>query len=163
MNVPLRILICLVGSASCASSGAVRGAGGNVTKWSGSFRPPALASNAVLAPATPNRGMGTITLTSLGGTPAQTRIDLSVNVTTESSSQVAWAVFAGACGAPGPIVAGQNEFPTISVSSNGDGHVRTDVTFTLDPKGAYHANVYWTARVNDMNDIMMCANLQPGR
>jgi hypothetical protein len=29
----------------------------------------------------------------------------------------------------------------------------------LDPKASYHANVYATDRVNDMNDVIMCANL----
>jgi len=32
--------------------------------------------------------------------------------------------------------------------------------FTLDKASTYHVNVYWTPRANDMNDVMMCANLQ---
>ena len=58
-------------------------------------------------------------------------------------------------------LAGQNQFQPISVSSSGDAHLRTDIAFTLDPKASYHANIYWTPRANDMNDVMMCANLQP--
>jgi hypothetical protein len=120
-----------------------------------------MASSAVLAPATPNRGSGTITVTSLGGTPAQMRVELSINTSSGSNTQVGWALFSGGCGSPGPLVAGQSSFPPISVSSSGDGRIRTDLAFTLDPKSAYHANVYWTPRANDMNDVMMCANLQP--
>jgi hypothetical protein len=60
------------------------------------------------------------------------------------------------------MVAGQSEFPPISVSSTGDGHVRAEIPFTLAAGSSYHVNVYWTPRANDMNDVMMCANLQPG-
>lgn len=158
------ILAALFGAAACASSGsAVRTttASGTVSRWSGSFRAASMATSAVLAPATPNRGTGTITVTSLGGAPAQMRVELSISTGNGTNSQVAWALFNGACGSPGPAVGGQNSFPPISVSSSGDGHIRSDMAFTLDPRSAYHANVYWTPRANDTNDVMMCANLQP--
>ena len=112
----------------------------------------------MLAPATPNRGTGTINVTSLGGTPAQVRIEVSVSGA-PPSTVLAWAVFGGGCGSPAPIIANGSLFPTISVSSAGDGRVRTDITVTLDPRASYHANVYATDRVNDMNDVIMCANL----
>lgn len=166
MIVRLRIVGCLIGLAGCATSGAAVGAtsgGGTVSKWSGSFRPTTSASNAVLAPATPNRGLGMITVTPLGGTPATSRINLSINTGAGGGgNQVAWAVFSGPCGSPGPIVAGQNQYPPISISSSGDGRVEVMMAFTLDPKSSYHANIYSTPRANDMNDVMMCANLQPG-
>lgn len=38
--------------------------------------------------------------------------------------------------------------------------VQVDLPVTLDPRASYHANVYWTPRVNDMNDVMMRENLQ---
>jgi hypothetical protein len=157
------VLCSLVGLGACASSGAGGGASrtsGPVTQWSGSFRSATMATNATLAPATPNRGTGSITVTRLGTTPAQMRVDISIN-TGAGASQNGWAIFNGGCGSPGPMVAGQNQFPPISVSSSGDAHVRTEIAFALDPKVSYHANIYWTPRANDMNDIMMCANLQP--
>jgi len=88
-------------------------------------------------------------------------MEVSINSATGQASQVAWAVFTGGCGSPGPMVAGQNQFPAINVSSSGDGRIRIDLPVALDPKMTYHANVYWTPRANDMNDVMMCANLQP--
>ena len=112
----------------------------------------------MLAPATPNRSAGTITITSLGGTPAQIRIEVSISGGPPSST-IGWAVFGGGCGSPAPIIANAGLFPTIPVGSSGDGHVRADVTATLDPRASYHANVYATDRVNDMNDVIMCANL----
>ena len=112
----------------------------------------------MLAPATPNRGTGTINITSLGGTPAQIRIEVSISGAPPAST-LGWAVFNGGCGSPAPIIANASLFPTISVASTGDGRVRADMTATLDPKVSYHANVYATDRVNDMNDVIMCANL----
>ena len=163
MITRLGVLACVIASAGCASSGAARSATtGTVSKWSGSFRPSASASNATFAPTAPNRGTGSITATQLAGTPTTTRFELSINTGGGSGNQVAWAVFSGACGAPGPYLAGQNQFPPISVSSSGDGRVQVDLRVALDPHASYHANVYWTPSVQDMNDVMMCANLQPG-
>ncbi|HEY2378552.1 MAG TPA: hypothetical protein VGH98_21410 [Gemmatimonadaceae bacterium] len=114
----------------------------------------------MLSPATPNRGSGTITLAALGGTPAQTRIEVSITGAPPNTA-VGWAVFGGPCGSPAPIVANQGQFPAISVSSSGDGRARVDISLSLDPKASYHANVYSTDRVNDMNDVIMCAVVSP--
>jgi len=161
MKARFRTLISVLGLAACASSGASRPApSGNGTHWSGSFRGTNSASSAVMAPATPNRGAGTINLTALGGTPAQTRVEVTISGATPNM-QLGWAVFGGACGSPAPIVAGQNQFPAISVSNSGDGHIQADISFSLDPRSSYHANVYFGSRANDMNDVMMCANLTP--
>ena len=154
------VLISLIGLAACASAGTTKATQqGSAGSWSGSFRPGNAASSALLAPATPNRGSGTISLTALGGTPAQTRIEVSISGAPPSST-VAWAVFGGGCGSPAPIIANASQFPTISVSSTGDGRVRTEIAVVLDPRMSYHANVYATDRVNDMNDVIMCANLK---
>ena len=161
MIARLGVLGCLIGLAACASgSGSAARTSGPVTSWSGSFRSGTNAMNGTLAPATPNRGTGTITVTRLSTTSAQMRVDISIN-TGAGASQNAWAIFSGACGSPGPMVTGQNQFQPISVSSSGDAHLRTEIAFTLDPKASYHVNIYWTPRANDMNDVMMCANLQP--
>jgi hypothetical protein len=161
MKAQFGTLVSLLGLAACASSGASRPASsGNFAHWSGNFRSTNSASSAMLAPAMPNRGTGTISLTALGSIPAQTRIELMISGATPSV-QLGWAVFGGDCGSPAPIVAGQNQFPPISVSSSGDGHVQADIAFALDPRSSYHANVYFGARANDMNDVMMCANLTP--
>lgn len=165
MITRLGVLCCLIGLGACASSGAGRSASrtsGPVTQWSGSFRSATSATTATLAPVTPNRGSGMITVTRLATTtPAQMRVDISINTGGGAASQNGWAIFSGGCGSPGPMVAGQNQFQPLSVSSSGDAHLQTEIAFTLDPTATYHANIYWTPRANDMNDIMMCANLQP--
>ena len=154
------VLISLIGLAACASAGATKATQqGSPGSWSGSFRAANAASSAMLAPATPNRGAGTINLTALGGTPAQTRIEVSISGAPLNST-LGWAVFGGGCGSPAPIIANANQFPAISVSSAGDGRVRADIAVVLDPRASYHANVYATDRVNDMNDVIMCANLK---
>lgn len=157
-------LVCLIGAAACASGGGAAGSrgGANSNTWSGSFKPAASAVNASLAPATPNRGTGTVTVTALATSPARSQVELSILAGAGAVDQVAWQIFSGACGSPGPSIAGQSQFPPISISSTGDGHIRTEMAFALDPAGTYHVNVYWTPRANDMNDVMMCANLQPG-
>ena len=163
MTARFGVLCCLVGLGACASSSAgsaTARTNGPVTRWSGSFRSATMATNATLAPATPNRGTGTITVTRLSPSTSQMRVDISINTGT-GASQNGWAIFNGACGSPGPMVTGQNQFQPISVGSSGDAHLRTEMAFTLDAKSSYHANVYWTPRANDMNDVMMCANLQP--
>jgi hypothetical protein len=153
------VLISLIGLASCASSGATKATQqGGTGSWAGSFRSTNSASSAMLAPGTPNRGSGTINLTAMGGIPALTRIEVSISGAPPSTT-LGWAVFGGGCGSPAPIVANSSQFPTIPVSSSGDGRVRTDIAVVLDPKASYHANVYATDRVNDMNDVIMCANL----
>ena len=154
------VLVCVVASIACASSGAGRVATGNASRWSGSFRPSTMASSAVLAPASPNRGAGTISITAMGGTPARIHVEVTLSGA-PPSTQLGWAVFSGPCGSTAPMLAGQTEFPAISASSSGDGHVQADMAFALDPKGAYHANVYFTPRPSDMNEVMMCANLKP--
>lgn len=151
--------LIFVGVGGCASSGASRPAPrGSVTQWSGTFRANNTSNNGALMPASTYRGAGTINLSALGGTPAQTRVEVSINGAMPNV-MLGWGVFAGSCGSPAPMVTGQNQFPAISVSSSGDGHVRADISFALDPNSSYHANVYSTSSANDPNSVMMCANL----
>lgn len=153
------ILISLIGLTACASSGAARPTQqGSTGNWTGSFRSASSAANAMMAPATPNRGSGTINVSPLGGAPMQVRMDVSISGAPPNTT-LGWAVFGGTCGSPAPIVANASQFPTIPVSSSGDGRVRAEMTVALDPKASYHANVYSTDRPNDMNDVIMCANL----
>ena len=161
MMTRLGTLVSLFVLVACASSGGPNPAtrGSAAGRWSGSFRSTGSSSSAMFGPATPNRGSGTISLSPLGGLPA-TRVELSIR-DAPPSAQLGWAVFGGNCGSPAPMVSGPNEFPAISVSSNGEGRIKADISFTLDAKSSYHANVYFTPRANDMNDIMMCANLTP--
>src|SRR5947207_1941710 len=129
------LLIFVLASTACASGRAARITQGSATSWSGSFRPATMPSSAVLAPATPNRGSGTTGVRSLAGTLAKTRVEVSVSGA-PPGSQLAWAVFSGPCGATAPMLAGQTEFPAISVTSSGDGHIQTDMNFALDPRAA---------------------------
>jgi len=162
MNAQLRALLCLVTASGCASAGSTHTAGNPASGWSGSFRPRPMHSSAELGPAVPNRGTGTVTITPVPGSPGRVHVDLDVNVGVPPSGQVAWAVFSATCGSAGLIVANQNDFPPMDISSTGDGHFRGDMVFTLDPASSYHVNVYSTGRANDLNDVMMCAELRPG-
>ena len=91
-------------------------------------------------------------------------VELAVNdAPVPPESQIAWAIFTGTCGSPTPMVTGPQEFPLIEVASNGSGAVRTEMSLTLDPRGSYHANVYWTARASGVSGVMMCANLGRGK
>jgi hypothetical protein len=101
-------------------------------------------------------------VTPIPGAPGRARIDLNVNVGVPPGGQVAWGIFSSTCGSAGLIVANQNDFPPMDISSTGDGHFRGEMVFTLDPTQSYHVNVYSTARANDLNDVMMCAELKPG-
>ena len=157
----LGALLAFVGVAACASSGASHPASrGTVTQWSGTFRANNSSNNGTLMPSSTYRGAGTITLTAIGGTPPATRVEVSINGATPDV-QLGWGIFAGGCGSPAPMVTGQNQFPAIQVSSSGDGHVRTDISFALDPNSSYHANVYPTVSANDPSSVMMCAKLSP--
>jgi hypothetical protein len=161
----LGVLLCLVGATACASAGAGSGGGSSapVARWSGSFRPTTMASTAVLAPATPNKGSGAIVVTPVSTSPARAKVELSVNMGSTEGGQHAWAIFTGPCNSAGPMVAGQNEFPPLEISSSGDGRFQGEMSFGLEPAGSYHANVYWSSRAHDLNDVMMCANLSPER
>ena len=164
MTARFRVLLCLVAAGGCASAG---GSTARVTQsgsagWSGNFRPLPMHSSAEFGPAVPNRGTGSIGVTPVAGAPGRMRINLDVNVGVPPSGQLARAIFGGTCGSPGLIVANQNDFPAMDISSTGDGHFRGEMVFTLDPTQSYHVNVYATARANDLNDVMMCAELKPG-
>lgn len=163
MNAQLRALLCVLAASGCASAGAARTTGTASASWSGSFRPRPVHSSAEFGPAVPNRGTGNVTITPVAGAPGRVHVDLIVNLGAPPAGQVAWAVFSATCGSSGLIVANQNDFPAMDISSTGDGHFQGDMVFTLDPSSSYHVNVYSTPRANDLNDVMMCAELRQGR
>lgn len=163
MIARLRVLLCVVAASGCATSGGHPGGAATASSgWSGTFRPRPMHSSAEFGPAVPNRGTGTITVTPIPNAPGRVHVDLNVNLGVPPSEQAAWAVFGSTCGSSGLIVANQNDFPPMDISSTGDGHFRGDMVFTLDPTQSYHVNVYSTGRANDLNDVMMCAELKPG-
>jgi len=151
------VLLALVAGSACASHTAARAAGPE--RWSGNFRQ---AGNSAVIGAELSRarstGYGTILLTPVADQPGRVTIDLSVN-TSLSGTQIAWAVFEGPCNSPSPPVIAVNEFPAIEIGSNGNGTVRGELPMTLNVRGSYHANVYWTRRATDVSNVMLCANL----
>lgn len=144
-----------------ATSGSTRPEARGVARWSGSFKQPQMAASSIVGPARPNTvaAFGSIMLTPVEGDANRVRVDMSVSAPVSGGTQLAWAIFTGPCGAPTPPVAGPNEFPLIEVSNNGGGMVRTTMSMTLDPHSEHHANIYWTGRVSDVSNVMMCANL----
>lgn len=151
-------LIAALGACAAKSAGSTAS---GPAQWTGSFRQSQSATSGVVGPATPGKGAayGSITLTPQDGTPPATKIELSISTPSPSGTQIAWAVFSGPCGSTAPPVAGPQEFPTIEVASSGGGFVRTSMRFVLEPRSAYHANVYWSSQVSDVSNVMMCANL----
>ena len=93
------------------------------------------------------------------GVARRYRVELSISAPMEPSTHLAWAIFSGPCGTPSPAVAGLNEFPAIEIGSGGGGSVHAVMALSLDPRGSYHANVYWSSRASDVSNVMMCANL----
>ena len=155
------LLVALLGTAACASrpsAGAASPLRGGPTRWAGSFRQMQMPT-AEVGPATPNRGYGTIVLAPVEDSPGKMRVELSVNAPVPAGSQIAWAIFTGTCGSPSPMVTGEHQFPMIEVGANGSGAVRTEMSLSLDPRGSYHANVYWSSRARGVNEVMMCTNL----
>ena len=171
----LRALVYLgiVAIAACASSSSstssTRSASSapesGPTRWTAQFKQTQGASTAAIIPGQmgSSSAYGSITVTSQGTTPPATRVELSVNAPVPSGTQVGWAIFSGSCGAPTPPIVGPHEFPTIEIGGNNNGSVRVNFQLALDPRGAYHANVYWGSQVTDLNNVMMCANLSRTR
>lgn len=151
------VILASVIACAGARAGSTSGVGSGV--WTGSFRQPSTAASAVVGPATPGRAaaFGNLTLTPTGD-PGRYRVELSISAPVEPNTQLAWAIFSGPCGSPGPAVAGINEFPAIEIGSAG-GAVHTVMAFGIEPRGSYHANVYWSSRASDVSNVMMCANL----
>jgi hypothetical protein len=134
-------------------------------RWSATFKQTQGASTAAIIPGQmgSSSAYGSITVTSQSATPPATRVEVSVNAPVPSGTQVGWAIFTGSCGAPTPAVLGPHEFPTIEIGGNSNGSVRASLPVSLDPRGTYHANVYWGSQVTDLNNVMMCANLARAR
>lgn len=151
------VLAVLAGCASAGTGSKTTAAPG---VWSGSFRQPQMAASAVVGPATPGRGAayGNITLTPEERRPRAYRVELSISAPVEPNTHLAWAIFSGPCGSTAPAMAPLNDFPPIDVTSAG-GSVRTEMMLALEPRGSYHATVYWGSRATDVSNVMMCANL----
>ena len=159
------LVLASLATAACASRPPAGAAGlpsGGPGRWSGSFRQMQMPT-AEVGPATPNRGYGSIVLAPSADNPGKMRVELTVNAPVSPGSQIAWAIFTGACGSPSPMVTGEHQFPMIEVGANGSGAVRTEMSLALDPRASYHANVYWSARARGVNEVMMCASLSPAR
>lgn len=156
------LIVCLVVLAGCASGTMAPGSNAGPGGWSGSFRQPQVAASSVIGPATPQRGAsyGTLILNPVNGRPGNYQVELSMSAPVEPSTQLAWAVYSGPCGATATAVAGLNEFPMIEITSGG-GAVHAVMALALDPRGTYHANVYWGSRASDVSNVMMCAKLDP--
>jgi hypothetical protein len=129
-------------------------------RWSGSFKQSQNSSAQLGLSMGTNRGYGSIKIEPVGTGSGQIRIELSISAPVPAGSQIAWALFNGACGSAAPMVTGENRFPPIEIAGSGSGYVRVDMQQQLDSRAAYHANVYWTRRARDLGDVMMCAPLK---
>jgi hypothetical protein len=156
------IAACASGSAATSTSASPES---GPVRWSSTFKQTQGASTAAIIPGQmgSSSAYGSITVTSQATTPPATRVEVSVNAPVPSGTQVGWAIFTGSCGAPTPAILGPHEFPTIEVGGNNNGSVRASLPVSLDPRGTYHANVYWGSQVTDLNNVMMCANLARAR
>jgi hypothetical protein len=167
MKACRRSLICLLGfAAGCATSQSSASRATGPSPWVGAFRQSQMAAAAVVGPASPQRtaAYGNITLTPVeSDTSGRVRVELSINAPVAPGTQLGWALFPSPCGAATPTMTGAHEFPTIEISNSGNGSIRTVMSLRLEPRGAYHANVYWSSQVTDVSNVMMCANLARAR
>jgi hypothetical protein len=157
----------IVVAGGCAHGGisTSTGQGGETPRWTGQLRQVEGSSQSAVMGTSTNstRGAyGDIVVTTKDTLHALSTVDLSVSAPTIGSTQLAWAIFSGPCGAPLPPVAGVNEFPPIEITSGGS-RVKADVNFALRPGGEYHVNVYNSNRASDVSNVMMCAPLRLGR
>jgi hypothetical protein len=162
---PVASVLLLAAVGACASKSTMASSSGGPPRWSGTFKQSQSATSAVIGPATPGKGAayGTVSAAPLPEGTTGNRIELSISTPLAAGTQIAWAIFSGPCGSPTPPLAGPQEFPTIEVTSTGSGYVRASMPFLLDTHAAYHANVYWSSRVSDVSNVMMCANLVESR
>ena len=158
--VPSVVVLAACASTQSSSSSVAQSAAApaGAVRWSGSFKQTKMPT-AQIGAATPNRGFGTITVTQPAGETGRVQIELSVNAPVAPGTQIAWAIFDGACGSASPMVTGENQFPIIEINGTGGGYVKTEMSLTLDSRASYHANVYWTTHARDLGDVMMCAPL----
>jgi hypothetical protein len=167
MNACRQLLLCLFGfAAGCATSQTSASRSTGPSPWVGAFRQSQMAAAAVMGPATPQRtaAYGNITVTPVeSDSTGRVRVELSINAPVAPGTQLGWALFPSPCGAATPTMTGANEFPTIEISNSGSGSIRTVMSLRLEPRGTYHANVYWSSQVTDVSNVMMCANLARGR
>ena len=157
----------IVVAGGCAHGGmsASTEQGGETLRWTGQLRQTEGSSQSAVMGTSTNstRGAyGDIVVTTKDTLHALSTVDLSVSAPTIGSTQLAWAIFSGPCGAPLPPVAGVNEFPPIEITSGGS-RVKVDVNFALRRGGEYHINVYNSNRASDVSNVMMCAPLKLGR
>lgn len=167
MRVFSRVVACavIVLSGGCASSRYRAGAAGGTIRWTAQLRQvEGSSASAVLTGRTNStRGAyGEISITTQDTVHSRSTVDLSVTAPTIGSTQLAWAIFTGACGSPTPSVVGVNEFPPLEITSGG-ARVRLDLSFALRPGTEYHVNVYNSNRASDVSNVMMCAALQLSR
>jgi hypothetical protein len=160
-------LICLVGlAAGCATTQSSASTSTGPSPWAGAFRQSQMAASAVIGPASPQRtaAYGNITLTPVeSDSSGRVRVELSINAPVPPGTQLGWALFPSPCGAATPMMTGAQEFPTIEISNSGNGSIRAVMSLRLEPRGTYHANVYWSSQVTDVSNVMMCANVARAR
>ncbi len=162
---PITSALMLVALGACAPKASVSSPSTGPSRWTGTFRQSQSATTSVIGPAAPGKGAayGTITAVPLPSGTTGNRIELSISTPLAAGTQIAWAIFSSPCGSATPPMAGPQEFPTIEVTSTGSGFVRASMPFVLDSHATYHANVYWSSRVSDVSNVMMCANLVESR
>jgi hypothetical protein len=157
----------IVVAGGCAHGGmsTSTGQGGEPLRWTGQLQQTEGSSqSAVLSGrvASTRGAYGDIVITTKDTLHALSSVDLGISAPTIGSTQLAWAIFSGPCGAPLPSVAGVNEFPPIEITS-GASRVKVDINFALRPGKEYHINVYNSNRASDVSNVMMCAPLRLGR
>lgn len=167
MRAYSRAVACavVVISSGCASTGQRTLGGAAAARWTAQLRQvEGTSASAVLTGRTNStRGAyGDITVTTRDTLPPRSTVDINVSAPTIGSTQLAWAIFTGGCGAPTPSVVGVSEFPPLEITSGG-ARVRLDLNFALSPGLEYHVNVYNGSRASDVSNVMMCATLERSR
>ncbi len=158
-------LAALVACSSTPSGGVASSAptpsradNGQSLRWTGAFQ-QIQQQTGNLGPRSTNKVYGNVTLTRSSENPTSVHARMELSTTVRDSRQLHWAVLDGHCGSTTLPLLAIEQFPQISISSNGRGQLDTDVPLALTTTGSYHVEVYWTTG-NDQGDVMTCANVR---
>jgi hypothetical protein len=86
-------------------------------------------------------------------------VTIEISTTLSASTLLRWSLAPSRCGSSSLPLLSVDQFPTIDVSSSGQGKLSADLPVTMPTSGQYHVDIYWTTGT-DRADVMACADLK---
>ncbi len=131
-----------------------------VFKWSGSFQPPRRPTSGQEQGAQV-RASGTAQLTP-SSEPKRTRVRITVSAQLDNGVALPWGVYPGRCGSGSgltlPLVVAQS-LPSLD-TQNGTAELDSEIALAMPGTGAFHLNVFWPRRANELAGVLACADLK---